>query len=134
MLATATPGDLMDTTHADVAGPRRGSEEPPAARVQVTGPVDAVVALTVSGHLDTNAAGGLTHAIDTLLHHVAGGIDRVILDLTEVTSLTLEALTPLVRLARACRTATVPLHVALSPEARRKVALTGLAAVLPEGR
>ncbi|RSD10846.1 STAS domain-containing protein [Amycolatopsis eburnea] len=88
--------------------------------------------LAASGPLDAAAAGRLEAASDAVVRHAAEGVGAVVVDLTAVTHLTLEALKPLVSLARACRTAGLEVHVVPSPTARKKIELTGLAEVLQQ--
>ncbi|MDQ7807581.1 anti-sigma factor antagonist [Amycolatopsis sp. A133] len=119
----------MSTTHAEVSG--RGAAGEPAAEFTVTGPLAAVVTLTAYGPLDEAAVAGLSTATDAALQRAADDTGCVVVDLTAVTYLAMEALQQLALLARACRLAGVQLRVLPSPVARRKIVLAGLAEFLP---
>ncbi|MFJ7212758.1 STAS domain-containing protein [Amycolatopsis sp. NPDC098790] len=119
----------MSTTHADVAG--RGAVGEPAAGFTVTGPLAAVVTLTARGPLDAAAVDRFTTAADAALQRAAGEAGCVVVDLTAVTYLAMEALRQLVIFARACRLADVQLRMFASPVARRKIVLAGLEESLP---
>ncbi|WP_199191765.1 STAS domain-containing protein [Amycolatopsis sp. CA-126428] len=119
----------MSTTHADVAG--RGAAGEPGAVFAVTGPLAEVVTLTARGPLDAGVVDRLATATETTLQRAAAHADFLVVDLTAVTYLAMEALRQLVILARACRLADVRLRVLPSLVARKKIVLAGLAEFLP---
>ncbi len=55
----------------------------------------------------------------------------MVVDLTQVAYLALEALAPLINLARECQAAGLRLRVRASPTVRTKLRTTGLAELLP---
>jgi anti-anti-sigma regulatory factor len=121
------------STISDEADHETGVEGAPAAAgFHVTGPVGAAVTLTARGLLSPDAVARFATAARTATRRASTGTDCVIVDLTQVTHLALEALAPLIGLARECQDAGLRLRVRASSTVRAKLQTTGLAELLPQ--
>ena len=113
------------TTIPDTDPATAALEPAEIAVVEITGSVGGPVTLSARGELGadvTDRFAAVAHAtIDR-----ARTATEVIIDLTAVTYLSLESLTALVKLARGCDVAGVPLRMHPSLIARSKIRQTGL--------
>ncbi|MEV6620989.1 STAS domain-containing protein [Amycolatopsis sp. NPDC051106] len=100
------------------------------AAVEITGSTGGPVTLSARGELGEDVTDRFAAAARATTD-LARTATEVIIDLTAVTYLSLESLTALVKLARGCAVAGVPLRMHPSPIARSKIRQTGLDTLFP---
>ncbi len=121
----------MGTIHGEAGQPTRMPRRA-VTEFEVIGPVDAAVTLVARGSLDADAVVRWTAAARTAERRVSeASVGRMVVDLIAVTYLPLEALAPLIRLARHCQDTATTLQVIASAPARARIQMTGLAGALP---